>query len=162
MEANRRASVTSPLRADRREKPASHSTAIARIQGEREQGNASRSALSLPGLKAEVSLAKLMTDIEETIKRNEELCQKMTALLREADAAQQQSNQIFADRGITREAAQRYIASTQVSPEARQQACEETAKLTEELDAEERRIEAQYLDPSTVGRVKKIRTHRLV
>lgn len=103
-----------------------------------------------------------MTDIEETIKRNEELCEQMTGLLQEADAARQRCDQVFTDRGITREAAQRYIASNQVSPEARQQAREETAQLAEELDAEERRIEAQYADQSMASRVKKIRAHRLV
>lgn len=103
-----------------------------------------------------------MTDIEETIKRNEELCGQMTALLQEADAARQRSNQILADHGITHETVQRYIESRQLPTEAHQQIHEEIAKFTEELDAGERHIAAQYVDQSTAGRVKKVRAHRLV
>lgn len=103
-----------------------------------------------------------MNEIEEAIKRNEEIRQQAEALLQQADAALRERDRIFEDCGIPRQSFMRFLESEHVSPEDRARIQAEFTKQKEEMEAEERRIADQQNSVLMATRVKKPSMNRLV
>lgn len=103
-----------------------------------------------------------MSDLEETIQRNEEIIRNNEALLGQIDTLMAERDQLLEQHGISAEAVTRFIDSQYVSPEDRERIRQETSKVQEEIAARASQIENEQVLEAKSGLAKKPRMRSMV
>lgn len=103
-----------------------------------------------------------MSDLEETIQRNEEIIRNNEALLGQIDTLMAERDQLLEQHGISAEAVTRFIDSQYVSPEDRERIRQETSKVQEEIAARASQIENEQALDAKSGLAKKPRMRSMV
>lgn len=103
-----------------------------------------------------------MTDLEETIKRNEAVIAEMSATIRDAKSSLEQYQRFLDENGLSAESIQRFLESPHVTPEEREDIRAKVAEMQESFEAEMATALEQIRQQATAGRVSKVRTRNLV
>ncbi|WP_201221934.1 hypothetical protein [Halochromatium roseum] len=103
-----------------------------------------------------------MTDLAETIQRNEDLIGQNEALLSQTDRLLSEHSQLLEQHGLTPEAVRRFIESDAVSPEDREHIRQELAKAQEEMTAREAQIETEQALNAKTSYTKKPKMRSMV
>ncbi|EXJ15654.1 hypothetical protein [Imhoffiella purpurea] len=103
-----------------------------------------------------------MSDLEETIRQNEDIIQRNMDLLNRTDTLMQEHERLLESHGLTAEAVGRFIESQHVSPEDRERIRVETARVEQEIAARESQLQPEPSPDATTGQVKRPRMRPMV